>query len=228
MRDYPYENGRRYHAYRHGQYPMPNDEQEQDRLDTMHHFFKLLTRGPLFFAPITQVHQPERILDIGTGTGQWALEMAEEFPEAEVVGTDLSPIQPTWAPSNCKFFIDDAESEWAFPPREAFDFIHGRVLAGGIGDWKRLLKQAYNHLKPGGWVEFQEYEIKFTSDDGTHVLAPMIIDWGEKMDEVSEKFGKPMNIATDLGGIVQEVGFTNVTDDVYKVRFLDMHRATVS
>lgn len=30
--DYIYENGRRYHRYREGSYPLPNDETEQERL----------------------------------------------------------------------------------------------------------------------------------------------------------------------------------------------------
>lgn len=35
-----------------------------------------------------------RILDIGTGTGLWALEMGDHCPAVEcVIGTDLSPIQ---------------------------------------------------------------------------------------------------------------------------------------
>lgn len=36
------------------------------------------------------------MLDIGTGTGLWAIEMADLFPNATVIGTDLSPVQPNW------------------------------------------------------------------------------------------------------------------------------------
>ncbi|KAG4282237.1 hypothetical protein FPRO04_13358 [Fusarium proliferatum] len=37
----------------------------------------------------------KRILDVGTGTGIWAMDVADEHPEAEVLGVDLSPIQPS-------------------------------------------------------------------------------------------------------------------------------------
>jgi len=217
VRDYCYENGRRYHAYRPGQYPFPNDEEEQDRLALMHHLFKLLSGGDLHRAPIARPRTPVRVLDIGTGTGDWVLEMAEDFPSADIIGTDLSPIQPNFTPPNCRFFVDDAESDWTFSPNEAFDYIHARSMGGGIGDWPRLLKQAYAHLKPGGWFEAQEFETRVLSDDGTHLQASAVLDWQDRLVRASERFGKPMNVAPQLSGWMEEAGFVNVSDDIYKV-----------
>jgi len=54
----------------------------------------LSLRGELFLAKIPE--KPQRILDCGTGTGIWALDVGEVFPSAEVIGVDLSPIQPIW------------------------------------------------------------------------------------------------------------------------------------
>lgn len=65
---YQYENGRTYHAYRAGQYLLPNDEVEQERLDMTHHVFALSLNGALC---VTKLENPQRILDIGTGTGIW-------------------------------------------------------------------------------------------------------------------------------------------------------------
>ncbi|KAJ6102284.1 hypothetical protein N7486_004711 [Penicillium sp. IBT 16267x] len=221
IRDYCYENGRRYHAYRHGQYPFPNDQEEQDRLALQHHLFKLIIGGDLYRAPIqprddSPNSPPRRILDIGTGTGEWAFEIAEDFPNAEVIGTDLSPIQPSGAPSNCRFFIDDAESDWTFTPGEHFDFIHMRSMGGGIEDWPRLLKQAYQHLRPGGWVEVQEFEALYRSDDESHLLAPTVVEWVEKVNGASREFGKQMNVASQVQSWMENGGFVNVTDDIYK------------
>jgi SAM-dependent methyltransferase len=163
--NFKYENGRRYHAYRGGAYPLPNDEREQDRLDLQHHVFRLTLDGDLFRAPIKSGKGPQRVLDMGTGTVIWAIEFADEFPSALVIGNDLSPIQPVWVPPNCKFTIDDVESDWLYTRAEAFDYIHGRGLGGSIGDWPRLYSEVYKHLKPGGWLEMQEYEAWVKSDD---------------------------------------------------------------
>ena len=54
-----------------------------------------------------------------------AMDMADLFPMASVLGIDLSPIQPAFVPPNCAFEVDDLTMEWTFPDDE-FDFIHIR------------------------------------------------------------------------------------------------------
>lgn len=91
---YPIENGRRYHAFKDGNYILPNDESELDRLDLTHQLIRITMGNKLLFAPIGR--KLARILDVGTGTGIWAIEMGDEYPDTEIVGTDLSPTQPSW------------------------------------------------------------------------------------------------------------------------------------
>ena len=64
--------------------------------------------------------------------------MADQYPSATVIGTDLSPIQPEWVPPNCHFEIDDVSLDWTFPSNH-FDFIHIRELFGCIPDWDFFL-----------------------------------------------------------------------------------------
>ena len=122
----------------------PNDERAQDNLDIAHHLFLMSLNGELYLAPITQ--KPERVLDIGTGTGIWAMDFADQHPATEVVGTDLSPIQPRWTPPNCKFEIDDANDDWTFA-KNSFDFIHVRYLLGCISDWPRFYGQVMEYTR---------------------------------------------------------------------------------
>lgn len=72
IRDYLYENGRRYHRFREGIYNFPNDDVEQEREDMKHAMVKLLCGQKLHFSPIGD--NPQEILDIGTGTGIWPIE----------------------------------------------------------------------------------------------------------------------------------------------------------
>lgn len=66
---------------------------ELERLDIKHRVITLLCGGELHFAPLIK---PQRILDIGTGTGIWVMEMADQYPDTRIIGTDLSPVQPLW------------------------------------------------------------------------------------------------------------------------------------
>jgi hypothetical protein len=71
VRDYMFENGRRYHRFREGAYNFPNDESEQEREDMKHAMVMNLCQT-LHFAPIYE--NPGNILDLGTGTGAWAID----------------------------------------------------------------------------------------------------------------------------------------------------------
>ena len=122
------EYGRRYHAFDEDAYWLPNDEEEMARLDLQHIVWSLCLNGRLCIAPLPT--EMERVLDLGTGTGKWAIEFADKHPTVQVLGTDLSPIQPTSVPPNCSFIIDDIEDEWIF--RKPFDYIHSRVLSLGV------------------------------------------------------------------------------------------------
>ena len=83
------ENGRGDHRYRStagNYYVFPEDEAEQDRLDLQHEMFLFTFGRNLYNAPIEKDKLKE-VLDLGTGTGIWAVDFADEFPGAQVVGT---------------------------------------------------------------------------------------------------------------------------------------------
>lgn len=48
---------------------------------------------------------PQRILDLGTGSGIWCIEMGDLYPSAEVTGVDLSANMPNWVPPNVHFEV---------------------------------------------------------------------------------------------------------------------------
>ncbi|KAK4032089.1 S-adenosyl-L-methionine-dependent methyltransferase [Parachaetomium inaequale] len=225
--NYVYENGRRYHAYRSGQYVLPNDDAEQERLDLQHHIWRLLLQGTLHTAPL-KIPQPGerpppgssgdfRVLDLGCGTGIWAIDMADEFPRASVFGVDLSPIQPEWVPGNCRFHVDDYEDEWTYREDEKFDYIHGRALSGTVADWPNFYRQVRQNLKPGGWCEMQEYDAWIFSDDDSFERAPWTKEWVEKLDGASTMFGKQINVARKHKQWMIDAGFEDVVEKVIRI-----------
>jgi len=203
---YRTEHGRTYHAYKDGKYIFPNDEREADRLDLQHHVLCLTYASKLYFAPM---ENPRHALDVGTGTGIWAIDMADQHPECQVIGIDLSPGQPTLVPPNLKFIVDDAEDTWLY--QNKFDLIHARLMSGSFADWPNFFRQAYDNLEPGGWLEMQDYGLPVRSSDGTHV-GTNIHKWGELLCEAGRKMGRPMgnDICDQYEDMMKQAGFVDV------------------
>lgn len=205
---------------------LPNDEAEQERLDLQHHIWRLLLQGMLYSAPLKIPRPGEktelggadfRILDLGCGTGIWAIDIADEFPRASVFGVDLSPIQPEWVPGNCRFHVDDYEDEWTYREDERFDYIHGRALSGTVADWPNFYRQVRENLKPGGWCEMQEYDAWIFSDDDSYDRAPWTKEWVEKLDGASTMFGKQINVARHHKQWMIDAGFEDVVEKIIRV-----------
>ncbi|KAF2461741.1 S-adenosyl-L-methionine-dependent methyltransferase [Lineolata rhizophorae] len=211
-----------------GIYHLPNDELEADRLDLQHHLFRLTVGGALHLAPLPpNVHD---VLDVGTGTGIWAIEFADENPSANVLGTDLSPIQPTEygrlerdasdrlkvarVPPNCSFLIDNVEAKWTFDRK--FDFIHSRAMVAALRNWPLFLRQAYSQLKPGGYIELQDVCLPAACDDGTAPPDSPTLELGGHMVEAGRRVGFDMRSPARFVDMLRAAGFVDVHGRRYK------------
>lgn len=141
-------------------YVLPSDDKEINRLDFQHYMLRYSLRGN-YAAPI---RQPKSILDVGSGTGRWATEMARLFPDANVIGTDIAPPNPDIAqpdelarPDNYAFIQGNVLDGLPFPDA-SFDFTHMRLLLFAIPEarWPAVTRELVRVTKPGGWIELVE------------------------------------------------------------------------
>src|SRR5579884_910633 len=133
-------------------YFFPRHPGEVDRLD-LQHFALREALGANFLAP---VEGPSRVLDVGTGTGQWGFEVGHQFPGALVVGFDLVRGKPG-APPRYRHVRGNLLQ--GLPFRDGvFDFVHQRFLTAGIpvDAWPEVVRELVRVTRPGGWVELVE------------------------------------------------------------------------
>lgn len=139
-------------------YVLPKDMGEVNRLDFQHYMMRSALRGN-YAAPISS---PESILDVGCGTGRWAIEMAQLFPTAQVIGVDVTaPAMETTTseplPPNYSFQPGNILEGLAFPDA-SFTFVHQRYMIGAIPTdrWPATVSELKRLTKPGGWIELVE------------------------------------------------------------------------
>ncbi|KAH6688502.1 S-adenosyl-L-methionine-dependent methyltransferase [Plectosphaerella plurivora] len=202
--------GRTFHGERgKAQYWGTNDEAQNEALDIVHHVLTLLLDGKLYLAPLKD--DIKSAIDIGTGTGIWAIDFADQFPNAQVTGTDLSPIQPSWVPPNVYFQIDDCTQDWTFKP-DSTDFVHLRWLVGSVIDWDALMIEAFRTLAPGGYLESHEGSIYITSDDGSVHDKTALSQWGPLFLEGGRRLGRPFLLLEQgiIRSAMEAAGFVDI------------------
>ncbi|OBT51722.1 hypothetical protein VE04_07555 [Pseudogymnoascus sp. 24MN13] len=204
------EGGRTYAVYGKEEYGLPMDDTELNRLDMSHAKYYGLIEKKRFLAPIGD--SPQKILDLGCGTGIWCIDVADEYPSAEVIGVDIAPTQPEWVPPNCRFELDDMERPWMWK-ENSFDFIFCRDLLLACRDFPKLIDQCYtsvppllppsnlpipianpnSHVKPGGYVEFQAVTACIGSDDNTLPVDGSFQKFADNLNKSAKIFGTPID-----------------------------------
>jgi len=132
---------------------LPRHHTEIDRLDVQHYALRAALRGN-YIAPL---ERPASILDVGSGTGQWAYDLCAQFPEAIVYGLDLVPGKVRDRPANYRYVKANILQGLPFSDG-SFDFVHQRLMVPGlpVATWPDVVGDLLRVTRPGGWVELVE------------------------------------------------------------------------
>ncbi|KIM25818.1 hypothetical protein M408DRAFT_330998 [Serendipita vermifera MAFF 305830] len=177
-------------------YLLPSDSDEWARLDKQSSAIAI-GFGGLYPCPevIDAVLLPEggrtkRILDIGCGSGRWAIQMATKFPHTSVLGVDLAPppIDRTSLPPNLSLEIDDVNHGLGHFAGE-FDLVHMRCVSGGITNIDQTLLDLQKCLRPGGVLLIVDGDPSLLSEDrkAIQLFKRLPGDGGPEVTSVSEQ-----------------------------------------
>ncbi|KAF7975583.1 hypothetical protein HWV62_9295 [Athelia sp. TMB] len=157
-------------------YSLPVDDIEAKRSKIHHRLINSLLGGRNYVGPVRDIldnpesREAQKILDMGAGEGRWALDMANEFPQAEIIAVDLAPtnIQNTDIPANCSFQVCDLDQRNLPFASGEFDVVHARSI---------------HYRRPGGIVILVEADTEpimdseFTSNIPRTTLNATIPGW---------------------------------------------------
>ncbi|KAA8642585.1 class I SAM-dependent methyltransferase [Aspergillus tanneri] len=204
-----YKNERIYHWCGRLVNVLPFDDQEQDRQDFLHKVFSVAMRSN----DLIHVPHPKngRFLDLGCGTGIWAIDVAEKLPDALVVGVDIVPMQPINKPHNCQFYSPfDFELPWSLG-EGTWDVIHLRMGCGAVVSWRSLYRMVLTHLRHGAW--FEQIEIDFEpryANCNVHFSA--LHCWYQSIKQATEKAMRPLaHHPRETTSLLRESGFVDVS-----------------
>jgi ubiquinone/menaquinone biosynthesis C-methylase UbiE len=187
-------------------YMLPKDDAELSRLDFQHYMLRYALRGN--FAP--PIEDPRAIVDIGSGTGRWALEMAQLFPQARVVAVDLvAPPDASGAtaghrPPNYTFVEGNVLQGLPFEDG-AFDFTHQRALLGAIPEaaWPGVARELARVTRSGGWVQLIEPAPAPHGGPGMNALA----QWTQ---QASMRRGINTAVGAQVGEFLRQAGLQEI------------------
>ena len=205
------------------------------RLDLQHWLIKDGFYGgrELVFAPVDLAKQSServQILDSACGTGRsrsigrvasahtvsgiWSVELAKKYPNTTqftLVDYNTGPCKHRFPelPDNAKLaqfnlLTDfDKHPEW----KNHFDLIHQRLLvfAFPAEQWKSVLKGYYDSIKPGGYIQLEEFE------PAEAKMGPHMETLKRLIQEISVPRGiHPESIAKDVHKWLEEAGFVDI------------------
>ncbi|THV87360.1 methyltransferase LaeA [Aureobasidium pullulans] len=184
------ENGRWYHAWQKGLYMYPHDEEERHRMDVYHNLFYDKAGLSLHSARlIPEVTRRPRIMDLGCGTGFWAIDMGEQYPEGEVLGLDLANLQPAQIPPNVRFQIPfNFETPYWSLGQDSWDLIHMQMLCGSVSSWPNL-------------------------------YAKVISQWYDYLVRATDQTPKTIRYSHNTRQALSQAGFTDISERVIKAPY---------
>jgi ubiquinone/menaquinone biosynthesis C-methylase UbiE len=160
------------------------------------------------FVEYLEIGSSDTVLEVGSGLGILAAEVAKCVPDGEVVGIEYSPDQlaavRVSAP-NLRFHQGDAHD---LPFTEgSFDVVYCRYLLEHVADPLQVLREMHRVLRPGGRAFVQENNVLVHYFDPD---TPLFDHVWRRFVELQRRLGGDAMVGKRLFALFREAGFRDV------------------
>ena len=172
-------------------------------------FWNLLLGGNTV-VPLTD-EEGATYVDANCLFGEYAMELAREFPKAHVIGIGTEYNSPVAKPSNCTFIVENIASGTSLASNSC-QFVQSRDVSLSLKeeDWERYLAELFRILAKDGWIQVLEMDVwrRYPDSEGAGYNI-----WSE---EVFPALGRTKGVCVEklhekLLEWAQNVGFTNIS-----------------
>jgi SAM-dependent methyltransferase len=159
------------------------------------------------------------ILDVASGPGGWALNVAWEYPDTEVTGIDISEMMVNYAHAhtvarrlpNVHFKVMDAFKPLAFPDA-SFDLVNSRALVGLMTPqtWPNLIREMVRVCRPGGTIRLTEFEMPMTNSPAFEEISGLILSTMQKVGRTYSPDGRYFTLTPMLRSLLRGAGCVDI------------------
>ncbi|KAK6974353.1 hypothetical protein R3P38DRAFT_2584342, partial [Favolaschia claudopus] len=193
-------------------YRLPADDEEHERLNHQHlMLIDIMGKYPQCLPDVMRDDIPgetKAVLDLGSGSGAWVMELAREFPNSLAVAVDLVPMESLSMPDNCRSEVDDINLGLEHFYGD-FNVVHARLISSGIKDYPRLIDHMSHCLRPMGLLDIVEFDFHVYDHmaDGNHrrcdletstIAEPWVARWMIFANVAARNAGGDPDAATHL------------------------------
>ncbi|KAL8896445.1 MAG: hypothetical protein Q9207_007702 [Kuettlingeria erythrocarpa] len=165
------------------------------------------------------IHMPSQIIDVGCGTGIVTRHLGDAYPYARVYGVDLSPVPVSTGGSlaNVEYILGDVRQLLTSDARLApgsTDFIFSRLLVMGMTDWAGYVRDMVSLLRPGGWVEMQDFSLEWYLH-GSRCSQDW--EWLNALFLAAQQEGRDLRAGPNIQAHMRQAGLQDVSMREYRL-----------
>jgi cyclopropane fatty-acyl-phospholipid synthase-like methyltransferase len=164
------------------------------------------------------------ILDIACGPGGWVLDVAQAYPDKQVMGIDFSNLMINFAQyqaaaskaSNVSFKVMNVLKPLDVSDN-SFDFVNVRFISGFMpkNEWPQFLQECFRITRPGGTIRLTEFEATMSNSYAVEKFSILLAQAMQKAGQSFSPNGWQIGVTLMLRRFLLDAGCQHVQQSAF-------------